>query len=407
MQTIKLYDQDAYLREFEAQITACEQTENGYRLQLDRTAFFPEEGGQTADWGYIVIEGSKMKIPIADVQIQKEEATGEEQIIHLIAEVPETVKLANGMNIKGEIDWAHRFSNMQQHTGEHIFSGIMNRDYGFENVGFHLSDQIVTMDFDGILTQEQLERAEDEVNAAIAANVPVTAYYPTPEELRNLSYRSKKEIDGDIRIVTVEGYDICACCAPHVSRTGEIGGFKIMNMQSHRGGMRISFLCGKRALYAFREQMNILNELVELMSTNAHQIADNITKLKNELSATKGQLGDANRKLLLQQIEEVPDGQTNVILFTEGIEGKALRDTVNLMMERHDGVAALFSQSGDGYRFIIGSKTVDCREVAKQMKEQIGAQGGGSPQMVQGSVQAKEAQIRDLLEHFGEKQESE
>ena len=124
----------------------------------------------------------------------------------------------------------------------------MNRDYGFENVGFHLSDQIVTMDFDGILTQEQLDRAEDEVNAAIAANVPVTAYYPTPEELRNLSYRSKKEIDGDIRIVTVEGYDICACCAPHVSRTGEIGGFKIMNMQSHRGGMRISFFVRKTCI---------------------------------------------------------------------------------------------------------------------------------------------------------------
>ena len=224
--TIKLYDNDAYATQFEANVLYSNETEhNGqtcYEIILDKTLFFPEEGGQTPDKG--TINGME----VLDVQIK------DDIITHYIkAEQPIDIVKENDA-VTGSIDWTHRFSNMQQHSAEHIFSGLVYKEYGYQNFGFHLSDNIVTMDFNGPLTIEQIEELEWKVNQAIVQNVAIDTCYPTTGELAMLTYRSKLELETNVRIVTIEGYDVCACCAPHVKRTGEIGGFKVINAQNYK-----------------------------------------------------------------------------------------------------------------------------------------------------------------------------
>lgn len=387
MTTIKLYDIDAYATEFEAKVLSCEQVEcvnscgdmgTMYELILDQTLFFPEEGGQTPDKG--TLDGAE----VFDVQI-----TGD--VIRHFVMMPFEI----GGCVKGKIDWQHRFFNMQQHSGEHLFSGLVHRNYGLKNVGFHLSNQIVTMDFDKALTEEQLREMEWAVNEAIAANVEIKTGYPSKEELAQLEYRSKIEIDGAVRIVEISGYDICACCAPHVHRTGEIGIFKIQTVQNYKGGMRISFLCGFRALEEYRRKSAIVSELSGILCTNQENLADHVNKLKTQVQSLKTQLSNAKQTLMGSKIKDIPAEQKDVILFEREIDTPIMRSVVNKLMEQHEGVCGIFvGTEEDGYNFIIGSKTVDCREIATKLRNELNARGGGKAQMIQGSVQAARESIR-------------
>lgn len=395
MATIKLYDKDAYQTTFEGKVLSCEGAEcvtpldengvagkgNVYYVVLDQTLFFPEEGGQTPD------KGTLGDAKVIDVQIK------EDVITHCIDK-----PLLVGEIVKGEIDWKHRFSNMQQHSGEHIFSGLVYKKYGFLNVGFHLSNQIVTMDFNGPLNATQIEELEWEVNAAIAKNVEIKTSYPSKEELGKLEYRSKKELEGPIRIVEVEGYDVCACCAPHVARTGAIGGFKIQNVQNYKGGVRISFLCGFRALEEARKKATILSEITNILTTNQEKAAENVAKLKNNVQYLKQELANAKWELMKGKLEHIPLEQSDVLLFETDLDTVVMRNVVNELMEKRNGICGVFSGDDEtGYSFIVGSKKEDCREIAGRFREKLGAKGGGSAQMIQGSVNAKEEIIRGLI----------
>ena len=386
MKTKKLYDIDAYQTIFEAKVISCTEKENGcYEVILDQTLFFPEEGGQTPD------KGTLNGIEVLDVQIK------DDAIIHMVGQFLEV-----GAVVNGEIDWQHRFFNMQQHSGEHIFSGLAYKRFGYHNVGFHLSNQIVTMDFDGVFTEDEIQEMEWAVNEAIVANVEVKTGYPTKEELTQLEYRSKKEIDGDIRIVEIPGYDMCACCAPHVHRTGEIGMFKIQSVQNHRGGVRISFLCGFRALEEYRKKSKIVTELTNILTTNQETLAENVVKLKTQAQSLKTKLDIAKQTNLENKIETIPTEQENVLLFERDIDTPVMRNIVNKLVKKHEGICGVFVGSDEeGYNFIVGSKTVDCRQVAAKMREELGARGGGSQAMVQGSVQRRMEEIESVLK-FGE-----
>jgi len=386
MKTKKLYDIDAYAVKFEACVISCEAQEcvntSGdtgivYAVILDQTLFFPEEGGQTPDKG--TIENAL----VFDVQIKNDVIT------HYLDK-----PLQVGETVHGEIDWQHRFFNMQQHSGEHLFSGMAYRKYGYKNVGFHLSNQIVTMDFDHAFTYEQLEEMEWEINKAIVANVEIKTGYPAKEELAQMEYRSKIEIDGDVRIVEIPGYDICACCAPHVRRTGEIGMFKIQTAQNYKGGMRISFLCGFRALEEYRKKAQIISDLSGILTTNQDNLAEHVTKLKTQVQSLKTQLSNAKQDIMNSKVEKISSEQKDVILFERDLDTPVMRSVVNKLVEAHDGICAVFvGNDTDGYNYIIGSKTVNCKNVAAKLKETLQARGGGSPQMIQGSVTATEQQI--------------
>ena len=383
--TIRLYDADAYQTEFEAAVLACEEVEKKdgrvYQVWLDQTLFFPEEGGQSPDIG--TIDG----VEVLDVQIKNDVIT------HTLA-APLTV----GATVKGVVDWKHRFYNMQQHSGEHIFSGIVHNRFGYDNVGFHLSDSIVTMDFNGVITPEEITEIEEKVNQAIIENIPVEVTYPSKDELKELDYRSKIEIEGQVRIVTIPGYDVCACCAPHVRRTGEIGSLKVMNVQSYKGGVRVSILCGFRALDAFRQKADIITELMAEFSTSQEAIIDNVKKLKGANQTMKNQLAAAKQELMEYKVSAIPEDSENAILFEADLETPVVRGVVNGLVEKFAGISAVFvGNDENGYQFIVGSKNKDCRQIASALREKLSARGGGSDKMIQGSVAATQLQIEELF----------
>lgn len=386
--TKKLYDLDAYQTEFDAEVISCEplekKEETVYQVILDQTLFFPEEGGQSPD------QGTMNGIDVLDVQIKKDVIT------HTLSQ-----PVAPGSKVHGILNWEHRFSNMQQHTGEHIFSGLVHGRYGYNNVGFHLSDNIVTMDFDGVLSQAQVEEIEDEVNRVISSNRAVEVTYPTREELEKLEYRSKIEIEGQVRIVTIPGVDVCACCAPHVARTGEIGMLKVMTLSNYKGGVRISILCGFRALRAFREKAQIINALTGSLSANQEMLPELVGKLKTANQDLSYKLASAKQKLMAEKIAEIPAEQEHVILFETDLDTPVIRNVVNELTAVHTGICGVFvGDEAEGYQFIIGSSTRDCREIAAKLREGVKARGGGSAAMIQGSVKAGEDELRELLEQI-------
>lgn len=392
--TRKLYDIDAYAREFDATVLSCEaetRKEDGvektvYKVVLDETLFFPEEGGQSPDKG-VLGEGK-----VLDVQIKKDVIT------HTV-----DVALEVGTKVHGEIDWKHRFSNMQQHSGEHIFSGTVYRLFGFRNVGFHLSDNIVSMDFDGVLTEEDVAKVEYLVNEAIIRNLPITISYPDKEALAQLEYRSKIEIEGQVRIVTIGDVDVCACCAPHVHDTGEIGMLKVMSLQNYKGGVRITILCGFRALEAFREKNAVVSALMNSLTSSQDVLVDRVEKLKISNQDYKYRLAAAKQKLMEIKISQIPTEQEHVILFGQDIENLVMRNTVNELTAKHSGVCGIFvGDEVEGYQFIIGSANVDCTKVAALLREATKAKCGGSKQMIQGSVKAPKALLRAVMEELEE-----
>ena len=378
IRTGKLYEEDAYAREFEAEVIRAE----GRELVLDRTLFFPEEGGQSPDHGEI---GG---VRVVDVQIRDGE------IIHTMERAD---AFSAGERVRGRIDWEERFSNMQQHSGEHLFSGVVFRRYGFSNVGFHLSGKEVTLDFDGEIPAEDLPEIVREVNGAIWADIPSQVLVTTPEEREGLAYRSKLDLPGEVRIVVFPGADACACCAPHVRRTGEIGFLMVTGMIRWKSGVRVSILCGDRALRQVTEEHRIVTETARYLSTAPSEIYAQTVKAREENRRLRGALSQVSGELLLVKAEALPEGE-DAWLFAEGADAADLRTAVNGMMERRRGFCGAFSGSdGEGYSFVIGSAEKDAREVMRILKEKLGARGGGKPGMVQGSVQAAESGIRSAL----------
>ncbi len=385
--TVKLYDERPYDTAFTAKVLSANALPSGrWEVVLDRTLFFPEEGGQSPD------EGTLGGAVVSDVQLRGE------VIVHTV-----NLPLEVGTEVSGEIDWTHRFSNMQQHSGEHIFSGTVHTKFGYNNVGFHLSDQTVTMDFDGALSFEQALEVETEVNRVICGDSKIEARYVSKEELATFSYRSKKELAGPVRLVTVYGadggiVDICACCAPHVARTGEIGLLKIVGFQNYKGGVRISILCGFRALMDYRDKCSLLSEIGALVSGNQDNMVDQVRRLNDQVGELKYKLSAMARTQALQQVNAVLAEETNPLLFFDGLDTDTLRNAVNLLMEKHSGVCGAFSGNDEnGYSFVLGSNSVDLRDVAKKLREELGAKGGGKPNMIQGSIPSTAEAIRVVM----------
>ncbi len=388
--TLRLYDEDAYLREFRATVLACEPAGEGFALVLDRTAFFPEQGGQTPDRGTLVLpDGSK--VAVRDVQIR-----GDIVEHHVDRVVPV------GTGLGGQIDWDHRYENMQQHSAEHIFSGTVHRLYGHDNVGFHLSDNNVTMDFSGPLTEEEIRNVETIVNRAVYENVEILVSYPSKEELETIQYRSKKEIDGQLRLVTIPGYDVCACCAPHVRRTGEIGIVKVTEWQNYKGGVRIHIACGIRALRLFRAEHDLMGRFSVEFSVPFEGIEERVSGLKDEIYALKGKLAETKGKLAEMKLAAIPADRKHVILVEDEMEEPQMRGIVNSLTETHPGYCGVFAGNPEkGYRFIIGIADGDAREALVPLREAAQVRGGGSPKMVQGTVTgAGEETLRQVWERL-------
>ncbi len=378
--TEKLFYQDSHRSTFTAIVQEVRPSGNGYEIILDRTAFFPEGGGQSSD------TGSLGGVSVSDVQ----EIDG--KIIHY-TDGP----LVEGTEVEGCIDWTERFSKMQQHTGEHIVSGLIHKIYGYHNVGFHLGTDSVTLDFNGVVPKEKLHEIEQLANEAVAKNLPVQVLYPMDEELSKISYRSKIEIEGQVRIVVIDGYDVCACCAPHVKQTGEIGLIKLVGMQNYKGGVRISMLCGFRALEDYYQKEKNNREIAVMLSAKEYETAVEVERLQEELAMKKAKIAELERKFLEQKVETLDISGAIVCLFEE-TDPVMTRELVNLLLKKGAKMAAVFSgNEREGYRYVLGSRSLDVRENGKLLNEAFHGRGGGKPEMVQGTVQGKREEIEAFL----------
>lgn len=387
--TEKLFYEDSYIKEFQARVLSCRERNGGYQAVLTRTAFFPEGGGQSADTGFLYTKEGE-EIRVTDVH----EKDG--VVYHYISQ-----PVQEGTEVRGKLDFQERFSKMQQHTGEHILSGLVNRHFGYRNVGFHLGTQEVTMDYNGVLTEEDLRRIEYEANEAVAENIPVKVLYPSKEELKNITYRSKIEIEGQIRIVQIPGYDSCACCAPHVKETGSVGLIKIVGAVHYKGGMRVSILCGFRALKDYRMKERNVTEISNLLSAKQEDTAQAVEHLGQELNRQKEKnkaLQERYVALCLENIRKNADPEENIFLFEEELDPGARRDFVNKAMEMTRGLAGVFVGTDDsGYQYVLGSRRPDIQEIGKKLNARFQGKGGGRPPMIQGSLKGKEQEIREFL----------
>ena len=377
----KLYYRRPYVKSFEAVVTDCRTGKNGrFQVTLDRTGFYPEGGGQPGD------TGSLGSVKVLDVH----EKAGE--IIH------ETDgPLEAGTAVTGTIDWERRFGYMQNHSGEHIFSGLVHKKYGFDNVGFHMGSEEVTVDFNGVLTAEELEAVEDEVNRKIAENLPVLELYPTAGELDAMEYRSKKELTGQVRIIEIPDGDVCACCGTHVMTTGEIGIFKITGMIHYKGGIRVSMLCGMDALKDYQKKQKTVTELSVLLSAKT----ETVEKLKSESSMKDGKINQLYQELFAARMVQFERSQKPLAVFEEGLAPIQLRQYCTMLYEGGRGSVVLVCSGTEGsYQYAAGSSSFDMRELSKYLNKELNGKGGGSSLMAQGTFQAAK---QEILETFTER----
>lgn len=377
MSTVRLFDENSYLSEFTATVTACQPHGDGFAVTLDRTAFCPEGGGQKGDSGTL---GTATVIHTVE----------ETDILHLTDR-----PLCVGDTVQGRIDRDRRWYRMQHHSGEHILSGLVSAQYGLHNVGFHLGDELVTIDYDGVLSREQLDELECQANVVICENRAITASYPPPEVLATLPYRSKKEIDGAVRIVIVDGVDVCACCAPHVSRTGEIGVLKITDMKHYKGGVRLQLTCGSASVRDYQQKQALTSHITTALSTvqekgiaafDAHLAAVDTANYRTE-------------KLLVAVAEELAAAQPTTAdtpVIVTALTGDAARHLAQSVAKRAHGVCVVLNAVDDGYRYTLYSEQENFAAFVAAANTALQGKGGGRPPFASGTYRTE----LDIIRHW-------
>ncbi len=385
----KLYETNSYLKECRAVVESLREEGGEYFVTLSDTIFFPEEGGQYADTGYILYNGEKVRV-LGGI-------FGSEIVYRVEKAIPV------GSEVECELDFDVRYDRMQNHSGEHLLTGVIHNEYGYDNVGFHLSDDgPVTLDVSGPMTYEQVIEMEKKANSLIYANLAITDSYPTKEELKDISYRSKIEIDGQVRLITIGDeettVDICACCAPHVRSTGEIGIIKVLSVINWKGGVRISMLAGRRALEYIGHEHDIIRELTGLLTTNQDNLVNQVSAHMQEINELKAKLARALEGSVIGRIDKE---NLKYVFLDADFPAVSMRNVYNVLTEKQDGYVGVFAGDDEGgYRYFAGSKSDDSRIIATKFRELFGAKGGGKPEMVQGQVEATKSEILNALEEL-------
>ena len=382
METRKLYYEDPLLQEFTATVVSCESTEKGYAVVLDATAFYPEGGGQPCDIGCL-----NEDIYVTDVR-EKDGC-----IVHLCNKA-----VLPGTQVTGTINWWRRQDLMQQHTGEHIVSGIIHQMFGCHNVGFHIGGDVIQIDFDYPIPPEALAEIEGRANEAIYDDVPIKCWYPNREELPKVGYRSKKEIPWPVRIVEIPGYDKCACCGVHVTTAGQIGLIKRLSCVKFHQGVRIEMLCGFRA-FRFLSQVYEQNKLVsQAFSAKLLETGAAAQKMNEALAAEKFRAAGLERQLYTH-IAAAFAGKGDVVYFAESFSPAAVRELADRIAQECGGTAAVFSGNDEaGYSVWMVNKNADISALGKEMNTALSGRGGGKPGFFQGSVKATRKQIEAFFQ---------
>lgn len=377
----RLYYQDAYIKEFTSTVVSCTEDKKGYAIVLANTAFYPEGGGQPCDLG-----------TLNDVNVIYVCEKGED-VVHYTDKPIEV-----GTEVKGVIDWERRFDLMQQHSGEHIVSGMFHEKYGYNNVGFHMGADMITLDLDGELTWEQVQEIELKANQYVWANVECNIFSASGEELKNINYRSKKELEGNVRLVEFPGADLCACCGTHVRCSGEIGIIKMFSAQAYKGGVRIEMLCGKRAFDYIAAVLEQNKTISNLLSAKVNETAKAVERVLNENQSLKFTMTEM-QNIRLQSIAKEYTGSDNVLLREKGLDPNGVRNLANMIMENGcTGLIAVFSGSDDdGYKYAVCQKNGNLKDFVKDMNTALNGRGGGKPFFAQGSLNALWSEIEEYF----------
>lgn len=381
METRRLFADDAYIQHFTATVIDCQPIGDRFAIELDQTAFYPEGGGQPAD------QGSLGGWPVLDVQER------EGQIRHILG-----APLPAGSTVEGEIDWPLRFERMQHHTGEHIVSGIVNRLFGYDNVGFHMGSENVTIDFSGELPESGLDQVEWLANQAVYRNEPVRIAYPDPATLNGMAYRSKKALDGAVRIVTIPDTDCCACCGTHTRQTGEVGLIKFIKAEKYKGGTRVTLICGSRALLDYRDRLKNIATISQILSAKPTDVRPAVEKIAQELMLAKKRIAALKQKIWEQQADQAGKIGETAIVFTEDLSTDDLRQFCQILTSRVK-LALVLSPSGESAcQYAISTADGDIRPLAADLNQRFNGRGGGKPNFCQGLIQGNQAEISAYLE---------
>lgn len=412
-----LYYQDHYVKAFDAEVTSCTAADGKYLVELSVHGFYPEGGGQDADHGSI---GEAAVLDVQEVPVI-DPASGEKQRDargNVVVRVLHTVDraLTVGETYHCVIDWARRMRNSRNHSGEHIVSGLVHRHYGYHNVGFHMSE-VMTIDFDGPLSWEQLMQIEQEANAVVLEDRRVSAIWPTPEELEAIDYRSKKPLSGDVRIVDLGGADLCACCGTHVLSTGEIGPIKILSVLGHKGGVRLELFCGYDALRDAARKHEQVVEISRLLNVAPADIVDALKTYMADSFRKDRRIAALNTRYYELKAQSLQEETGVLIDFEEGMNAVEVRKCCDYFMKHTKAsVVGVFCRKDEGdadgaasaediasYSYVIGSTNVDVRAQAKTFNALVDGRGGGQKEMIQGSLQASEEKIQDAMNRiFGD-----
>lgn len=370
----ELFYRDEYAREFDAEVISCQKGKKGYEVVLSDTAFYPEGGGQPAD------RGTLGQVNVLDVKRRNGE------ILH-ITDAP----LEPGITVHGVLDWERRFDHMQQHSGEHILSGLVHAQFGYDNVGFHMNDEVVTVDFNGPITWEEAMELEDKVNAYIWTDAESRELYPSEEELKAMDYRSKIELKGKVRLVEYPGADLCACCGTHVAHTGEIGLMKILSVSRHKDGVRMEMLFGGRAMKDYDRKHLLNTEFSCRLSAKPYETGEALQRVLDEMNAMKFRMQAMNERYYAMRATSIPVGEP-VIFFNEpGMSMVEIRKFCDYLISTGKVKTAMIISPKDkeSVNYVMGSADLNMRDVGKLLNEELHGRGGGRPEMVQGSFQAE------------------
>ncbi len=377
----ELFYKNVYLKECDAEVLSIEESKNGYDVVLTQTIFYPEGGGQSCDTGFINeahVTSVKRKNDVIIHTVDKELKVGEK--VHL------------------KLDWERRYDHMQNHTGEHILSGIIHKLYGYENVGFHMDEEKIQADYDGVLNKEDVEKIEKEINEVIHQNIPVVETYPTDTELETLEFRSKKELVGKVRIITIDDVDICACCGTHVKSTAEVNLIKILSFEKHKNGTRLEMMSGNRALKDYMQKHEQNTKLFQMFSVKPYVVYDAVNKLNNEYHSLQKDYVALQVEYLNSKVNTFTESNYILDILDISLSMQAMRDYANKLIEKSKYVCVVAKKDEENYLYVLASKTEKVNELSKKLNSILNGKGGGKDTFAQGSFHSTKEDIKEKIE---------